>query len=177
MEGADPAQKDGDVALSLEEQLVNRLDRMCHDMEEAAGYLAALLLIRHKKPSEQPPDSVECALQAAAIVVYARGFVRSDSVNRATAKVALTDFDVSRYPWAPMLHKAVLNARNQAVAHADWTYHNSSLRHASPNFAARVSSSPAYFLGIDLKKFILLASLIKKQCVERVDAYDFKQVR
>ena len=68
------------------------------------------------------------AIIIAAIVVYARHFKKTISNGNASKWLNANDINLfNGRPDLADLHEKILEIRDQAVAHADWTYHPTSL--------------------------------------------------
>jgi hypothetical protein len=106
-------------------QLARRLQMATVDMHFAKQYLIALINYRGQDDSD---ERVLDALVISTVVTYARPFTKSHSGGLAAAKISPDDiFLFLRWPELRPLHEKLIELRNQAVAHSDWAYHQTSL--------------------------------------------------
>lgn len=94
----------------------------------------------------------ENAIFIALIVVYARPFVRSFSDGKADPKVVPEDLQLfDGESELEILHRQVIDLRNSAVAHSDWTQHHTELITSNKQYGLRREhSSPDYMKGLNL---------------------------
>ena len=153
----------------------NRLHLAHEDMVEARGYLQSLeeltSVIEKYDLSFFLIDAIP-AVFIALIIVYARPFVSSYSKGMADPKldpesIQLFDNDSE----LEILHQRLIGLRNTAVAHSDWTWHNTELITNDKQFGLkRKHSRPDYMDGIDIS---LLGRLIEHvEAATRGSAYD-----
>ena len=153
----------------------NRLHLAHQDMIEAGNYLQALeeltFVISKYRAAFFIFDAIP-AMFIALIIVYARPFVSSYSNGMADPRlnpdsIQLFDNDSE----LEILHHRLIKLRNTAVAHADWTQHNTELITNDKQFGLkREHSRPNYMDGIDIA---LLGRLIEHvEAATKGSAYD-----
>ena len=130
----------------------NRLHLARQDMVEAGDYALSLEFFVSAKYLEWDLFGAENAIFIAVIVVYARPFVNSFSNGQADPKVVPEDlklFDGENE--LEILHRRVIDLRNSALAHSDWTQHPTKLITDDKQYGLRREHSrPDYMEGIDL---------------------------
>ncbi len=150
--------------LTDDELLANRLHLVTKDMDEVIGFLDAFSELVAVPESERLRHHSELLLAtySAAIVSYARGFLRSNSVGYAVRRLTAEDLNIFRQQWAKELHDLIVDKRDTMVAHADWEHHNTRLdkEDSPPNGSVRISSVPQVFAGIQHHQFRELASAV-----------------
>lgn len=133
----------------------NRMHLAHQDMCEAVDYLTALkelnFILKNNHSAFFVFDAIP-AIFIALITVYARPFVSSYSKGKADPKLIPEDlrlFDNNHE--FEILHHRIIERRNTAVAHADWTSHNTELITDDKQFGLkRKHSRPDYMEGIDI---------------------------
>jgi hypothetical protein len=131
---------------SREKQKANRLYLTHLDMQRAEDYLHALDNIENQPGFHDSVDLDRAvdALFFAAIVVYARPFVRNESTGYADA-VAGTKAIFKGFPELRLRHTKVIDLRHTGAAHAQWDLHGTMLMFdARTNNASRMGWSPDF---------------------------------
>ena len=113
-----------------DEQIANKVFLGARDVAEAGDYLWSLRELSRNRENldEYRLRKAQDAILIAAIVVYARPFTTSFSNGEAAKKLSpdnLALFDGLED--LQSLHEKVISLRNQAVAHADWSFHPTAL--------------------------------------------------
>lgn len=153
----------------------NRLHLAHEDMVEVTRYLEALEELTSTIEKDIFSFFVYDAIPAiyiALIIVYARPFVNSYSKGKADPKLIPEDIQLFDNEWElETLHNRIIEIRSTAVAHSDWTQHNTNLITTDRQSGLkREHSKPDYIQEIDIA---LLRRLVKHvESATRGLAYD-----
>lgn len=141
-----------------EEKLANKVFLAARDMGEVGDYLWSLKEVAKNcgNLSEYRLKKAIDAILIAAIVVYSRHFKTTYSYGNAPK--CLKPEDINLFDGRPdltELHKKILDLRDQAVAHADWSYYPTSLVKSDENGLGfvREFNRIDYMAQIDIAKF------------------------
>lgn len=145
--------------MSQEKQkLANKVFLAARDMGEVGDYLWSLREVErnHGNLSEYRLKKAMDAIIIAAIVVYVRHFKKT--LSNGNASKWLDPNDINLFDGRPdlaELHEKILEIRDQAVAHADWTYHPTSLVQSDDDCLgfSREFNRVDYRALIDIAKF------------------------
>ena len=150
----------------------NRLHLARKDMLEARYYSNSLQQLMSEADREFYLIDAENAIFIALIVVYARPFVNSFSDGKADPKVVPQDIKLfDGEDELEVLHRRVIDLRNSAVAHSDWTQHHTELITNNKEYGLRREHSrPDYMQGIDLAQLRRLIEHV--EVAMRALAYD-----
>jgi hypothetical protein len=139
-------------------------------MREVQGYWDALRATTPNLQGEVLGDlwGVEKGIYVAIIVVYSRPFGQFRHGKKIFRKPL--DVDVlgifDRVPELRAVHDGMLEARDQAVAHADTARHTTSLTVSSADSSQRESTMPYYTDGILTAKWDVLFRCVMNRCNE-----------
>ncbi|QGX38465.1 hypothetical protein [Permianibacter aggregans] len=145
----------------------NRLFLAFKDMEDVERYLHAYSELEGLDEERQNSyyfDHRE-ALFLAAIVTYCRSFKKSNSTGMADKRInvdsiGLFDSELK----LKELHERIISLRDQAVAHADWSFHSTEIVEANNMSVLRRSPRPYYSQGISVSEFLKLAAHVSGKC-------------
>lgn len=131
-----------------QERAAARLFLATRDLEEALQFtnVSTRLTALHRDERPENYARVMEALQIATIISYARPFLGSDGAENATSKISTKGLFKERDDLR-LLHDVVMERRNQAIAHADWKYHQTHLRDVRGPL--RLSSRPDVWSGVE----------------------------
>lgn len=103
--------------MNKDDKTINRLTITTHDTEDCKRFLQEL---SHQGYGTTPYE----ALLIAAIIFYSRPFTGNerDKHAKANSKVAIEEL-LKLTKEEMKLHKKILELRNKAIAHSEWTYH------------------------------------------------------
>jgi hypothetical protein len=122
------------------------------DMREAKSYIKELLRVEPKPVAEifGALWGINTAVLVAVFVVYSRSFKKSRSQGKAAPMLDIEALGLfEERPDLLEVHRKILAARDQAVAHADWDRHKTELRPDAKTAQMRRSSHiPRYSQGI-----------------------------
>jgi len=144
--------------------IANRCHISADDCVAAKTYLEAYLeLERQDKTSESSNFFIHCeGLLIAAIISYCRAFTFSKSSGFAIGKVKMDLGKVFNYDTLKIeQHKRLLDKRNKAVAHADWTYHKTKLVEVVNGGVLRKRPCVIYGQKIDINLFIEMTEIMR----------------
>lgn len=157
--------------LSLEAQHTNRYALAANDMQEVQQYLQAYHRVKQLMNVDNM-DVIAMACQgilSAAIVAYCRPFLRSDSAGFATPRV--DGAELKSVHFLLDLHDLLLKKRNKFIAHADWSARKAEVAIEGDRDIQMAVTVPDVFEGIDLKKFLILATGVFHECLGKTLAH------
>jgi hypothetical protein len=150
-----------------DEQRFNRAHICGRDFEKSLEFIEAA--------RARLEDSLEYeAFIISAIVSYARPFSGNERSGKARAA---SKFDVSLDSLQPedqVLHRRLIDLRNQAIAHAEWGRYPVEQFHTvntAEGFATTARSFHIVSERIDLDAFARIAHAMKEACVEAMFKY------
>jgi hypothetical protein len=131
-----------------QERAAARLFLASRDLEEALQFANVSTRLAALRRDERPSHYARVmeALQIATMISYARPFLDSDGAGKATPKIQSKGLFKDGED-LKVLHHSVLERRNQAIAHADWKYHQTQLWDMS--VPHRLSSRPDLWTGVE----------------------------
>ena len=146
----------------------NRPTLAFRDMEDVKRYLAAYLelnAMQERHGDSRYFDHCEAAL-IAAIVANCRCFLHSESNGNASRLLKKTDLKCLQFDSTlSELHDRAIERRHTAIAHSDWTEHNTELLEVKGNSVFRRVSVPKLTHGIDPSDFLRLAEAVRTEVV------------
>lgn len=139
------------------DQVLNRLTISRQDFERSRQFLEQLT-------SQQYGSVLYEALLLSAIVFYARPFSSNEIDTNANAQSRIDSAVVDQLTDDELkFHKMILELRNKAIAHAEWTYHPTNAMENGV-IASRPFSIWSYFQRIsDIQYFFDLAGKVLKR--------------
>lgn len=158
----------------------NRLFLAHKDMQDVARYLAALEeLAQLDRLSGNGMYFDHCeAILVAAIVAYCRPFKKSTTGGHADCKLDAGSLSgVQSSPELKALHDLVLDRRDKAVAHADWTERSTELICSGGGTSVmRRAPNPEIVSGLDIELFKKLSEVISQECLRKTYERDRKSI-
>lgn len=135
------------------------------DMSDVTIYLSALAKLEEQDRQAQASEHLVAreAILLAAIVVYARSFLCSRTAGEADKKLDPAVVFKDRPDLQP-LHQQLCALRDEAVAHADWKYHNTSVGQTPDGSAVHRKIFRPTYTGINTQQFVELAQHVQQFC-------------
>lgn len=174
MEKAPIADKD----LPPSERTANRMHLLAKDAARAGEYVRALQDQR-AAGVEDRYGTIHSAVMTAAIVVYARSFLKNHhSAGEADTKADISLLEVHKDPRLMDIHTRVLDARLRMIAHSDWDKRQSRVQMRSfsddgrSGGVLRQSTSAEGWEGIQERDFLELVNAVwdqARQLAARLD--------
>ncbi len=113
-------------------------------------------------------ENIKRALLLAAIISFARSFLKSEDHPKAVSKLPKNVTRIFLNDDERELHQKIISLRNQALAHSDYNYKPVIWSGGVENgFSFQASSFNLLSEEIDIKQFLLLARKLKGYCTSK----------
>lgn len=149
----------------------NRLMLLSKDAERVCDFLDKLFDVW--TTAQDTKGILHDALMTSAVTVYARSFVKNDVPDgEATSRAVFALLPVSENDSLKELHNQIIEARNKAVAHSDWSRRTTRVIETGLPGTLRSSSLSAGWEHIPERRFRELAHRVwdeTRQLVSRID--------
>lgn len=149
----------------------NRLMLLSKDAERVCDFLDKLFDVWTS--GHDTKGILHDALMTSAVTVYARSFIKNEVPDgEATARAAFALLPVSENDCLKELHDQIIEARNKAVAHSDWSRRTTRVIETGLPGSLRSSSLAAGWEHIPERRFRELAHRVwdeSRQLVSRID--------
>lgn len=151
-------------------RLANRVFLTFKDMTYAWAYLEGHKALEDNYLDKNTLEYVDLdeAVLIAAIVTYCRPFKRSKSKDFATA--VLDPKQIGLFEGKDelqTLHNRLLELRDQAIAHADWSHHSTEIMETTETSVLRRSPRPLLLGGLKATELRSLVAHVRDYCLKR----------
>lgn len=160
--------------------LAHRLFLASRDMEEVKRYLNAYREL-HELDCQSGRgmyfDHRE-AILVAAIVAYCRPFKKAYSDGKADSKIDIKHFSkVESSPELLALHNLVVDLRDKAIAHGDWSHRSTQLIGSGGGTSImRKAPIPKIDSALNFEEFENLAAIVCQECLRLTHELDLKSI-